>query len=141
VTGRIQKIDIVLIQLSFEHLLKLLGNRETLWTLPRQRGVNMSVELDKFFQKYYSANIMRLAVLGPQSLDEMQQTVEKIFSEIPDKDVEMPMWNDPPYGPEELQRWIKIVPQSDLRALYFTVPVPYSHPAYKTSVSLSLRYC
>jgi insulysin len=94
----------------------------------------MSEALQGFFQKYYSANIMTLAVLGPQGVDEMQSLVEGIFSAIPDKQIEMTFWNDPPYGEEELQRWIRIVPQSDTRSMYFTAPIPYGVPHYKTNV-------
>jgi insulysin len=94
----------------------------------------MSEALQGFFEKYYSANIMTLAVLGPQGVDEMQSLVEGIFSAIPDKQIEMTFWNDTPYGEEELQRWIRIVPQSDTRSMYFIVPIPYGVPHYKTNV-------
>lgn len=40
------------------------GNKETLLTLPKEKGVDTRDELLKFHSKYYSSNIMALAVLG-----------------------------------------------------------------------------
>jgi len=41
-----------------------IGNRETLDTIPKQKGINVRNKLLEFYEKYYSANIMRLYVLG-----------------------------------------------------------------------------
>jgi hypothetical protein len=40
------------------------GNKETLLVIPRQRNQDPRDELLKFHKKYYSSNIMALAVLG-----------------------------------------------------------------------------
>jgi len=40
------------------------GNRETLDTIPKQKGINVRNKLLEFHEKYYSANIMSLSVLG-----------------------------------------------------------------------------
>lgn len=40
------------------------GNKETLDTIPKERGIQVREELLKFHQKWYSANLMSLAVLG-----------------------------------------------------------------------------
>ena len=41
-----------------------IGNRETLDTIPKQKGINVRNKLLEFHEKYYSANIMSLSVLG-----------------------------------------------------------------------------
>lgn len=42
----------------------LIGNKDTLDTIPKSKGINTRDELLKFHSKYYSSNIMSLAVLG-----------------------------------------------------------------------------
>jgi len=79
---------------------------------------------------------MRLVVLGSQSLDEMQKKVEETFSIIPNKNSEMPKQLEPPYGPEQVQRWISIVPETDIRTLRIKIPVPYTLSSINTKVSL-----
>lgn len=44
------------------------GNMDSLWTDPRQNGLNPRDELLKFHQKYYSANLYKLAVVGSGKL-------------------------------------------------------------------------
>lgn len=41
-----------------------LGNRVTLDTIPKENGTNVRDELLKFHDKWYSSNIMCMAVLG-----------------------------------------------------------------------------
>jgi len=41
-----------------------IGNRETLDTIPKQKGINVRNKLLEFYEKYYSANIMSLCVCG-----------------------------------------------------------------------------
>lgn len=40
------------------------GNRETLDVIPKQMGINVRDRLLEFHEKYYSANIMSLCILG-----------------------------------------------------------------------------
>ena len=41
-----------------------LGNKDTLETRPTEMGLDIRKELLKFYEKYYSANLMSLVVLG-----------------------------------------------------------------------------
>ena len=56
------------------------GNIETLQEKPKNLGINVRQELLNFHKKWYSANIMSLAVVGNQSLDELEETVVELFS-------------------------------------------------------------
>ena len=40
------------------------GNKETLDTIPNQKGINVREELLKFHSMHYSSNLMCLTVLG-----------------------------------------------------------------------------
>lgn len=44
------------------------GNLETLWTSPRAKGLDVRDELLKFHRQHYSANLMKLAVVGKRAL-------------------------------------------------------------------------
>jgi len=94
--------------LSHNLSFSIVGNRETLWTIPKSRGMNMSEEVLKFVDRYYSANIMRLVLFGPLSLDELQSQVEAKFSSLPDKNVNIPKIKSEPYGPNELPKWVEV---------------------------------
>lgn len=45
------------------------GNIETLDTIPKEKGIQVREELLKFHKKWYSANLMSLAVLGQGELN------------------------------------------------------------------------
>ena len=60
------------------------GNYETLTSEGQPVG-----ELKKFWEKYYRASNMRLAVVGRSSLDALQEAVETSFNDLP-------YTNDPP---------------------------------------------
>src|SRR5436190_152172 len=51
------------------------GNLETLRDTPKKLGVNTRDELIKFHATYYSANRMKLAVCGRESLDQLEAIV------------------------------------------------------------------
>nr|CAD7434187.1 unnamed protein product [Timema monikensis] len=61
------------------------GNKETLDTLPKEHGVNVRSELLAFHDAWYSSNMMALAVLGRESLDELEQLVVTLFSAVRNK--------------------------------------------------------
>jgi insulysin len=61
-----------------------IGNKNTLKDMP-ENNINLREQLVKFFKDYYSSHLMTLAVVGPDSLDELEKmTVEK-FSIIPNR--------------------------------------------------------
>jgi protease-3 len=63
------------------------GNLETLSDKPDSK---LQEELLAFYDKYYSANNMRLTILAKQSLDELQALVEKHFASIANKKIDRP---------------------------------------------------
>ena len=58
------------------------GNRETLETTPAKNGIDVRRVLLDFHEKYYSASIMKLCVVGKETLDQLQAMVEPRFSRI-----------------------------------------------------------
>lgn len=70
--------------------------------LPAERGVNVRDEFMKFHEKYYSANVMKLVVLGRESLDELQNWVLELFNGVKNKDLPDPAFEGQPFGDEQL---------------------------------------
>lgn len=56
------------------------GNLTTLMDNPLKEGIDVRDELLKWYDKHYSANIMKLCVLGCESLDQLTQWVVEKFS-------------------------------------------------------------
>lgn len=63
------------------------GSTETLKNVTREDVV-------KFYNKYYSANTMRLVVMSARPLKEVERWVKSYFKEIPDKKVKRPVYDD-----------------------------------------------
>lgn len=94
-------------------------------------------DLLKFYQDFYSANIMSLVVLGKEPLNELQAMVESRFSKIPNynvrlEDIDVPLFtpgNLPlrlELRPEATVRQMQLVfPLSDYRAHYHSKPLAY----------------
>ncbi|XP_017059647.1 insulin-degrading enzyme isoform X2 [Drosophila ficusphila] len=93
------------------------GNKTTLSEIPKSKNIDVRDELLKFHKKWYSANIMCLAVIGKESLDELEGMVLEKFSEIENKNVEVPDWPRHPYADERYGQKVKIVPIKDIRSL------------------------
>ncbi|EAW14914.1 a-pheromone processing metallopeptidase Ste23 [Aspergillus clavatus NRRL 1] len=99
------------------------GNLKTLKEDPEKRGLEVRSEFIKFYEKHYSANRMRLCVLGRESLDELEKWVEELFSEVENKDLPQNRWDDvQPWRPEDLGVQIFAKPVMDNRSLDIYFP-------------------
>jgi len=48
------------------------GNTKSLKTMPEAEGIDVLARLKGFREKYYSANVMQLVLLGHEPLDELE---------------------------------------------------------------------
>jgi len=108
------------------------GNLETLDTIPKSKGIEVRQELLKFHHKWYSANLMSLAVLGQESLDELEKLCVDLFSGVENRNVEGPEWKEHPFGEEQLQVKGYVVPVKDIRKLNITFPMPDTRHFYES---------
>ena len=99
------------------------GNRDTLLNIPKSRGQSIREELLKFHDKYYSSNMMALAVLGKESLDELEQMTVPLFGEIKNKDSKRSVCNDYPIREEDTKVEVHVVPICDIYCLKLIWPV------------------
>lgn len=65
----------------------LIGNLESLGD---KEGSQLHAETVAFYERYYSANIMKVALLGNQSLDELEALAREHFSEIENQAIAEP---------------------------------------------------
>ncbi|KAJ6645539.1 Insulin-degrading enzyme [Pseudolycoriella hygida] len=109
------------------------GSKETLLEEPLKNGINVRDELIKFHDKWYSANIMSLAVFGKESLDDLEKMVVSKFSGIVNKNIEAPRWERSPYLPEHQASKLSIVPVKDSRSLTISFPTGDIEKHYKSA--------
>lgn len=110
------------------------GNKKTLADDPQAQGINVRDELIRFHEKWYSANIMCLAVYGKESLDDLEKMVISKFSHIINKNVESPKWVDHPFLKEHHQTKVHVVPVKDSRTLTINFPTGDLEKFYKSGV-------
>ncbi|KAG8271133.1 hypothetical protein J6590_069509 [Homalodisca vitripennis] len=108
------------------------GNKLTLDTIPKELGINVRDELLKFHDKWYSSNIMSLAILGKEDLDTLEKIAVDLFSGVKNKQVTSPIWLEHPFGPDQVKMKGFIVPIKDLRNLNINFPIPDLHEYYKS---------
>ena len=97
---------------------------ETRTTLADREGDPVRPDLIEFYQRYYHAPRMALAVAGPQTLDQLQAWVVEKFSPIPG--------NGEAYRPfpmalvldQQLPVKLRLKPIKDTRKVTFSFPIP-----------------
>jgi insulysin len=99
------------------------GNLTMLKTAPEANGINVRDKFIEFYEKHYSANRMKLCVLGRESLDVLESWVSEFFSGIKDKNLKPNRWTDEqPFNPEHLGLQCFAKPVMDSRELNLLFP-------------------
>ena len=112
------------------------GNLETLRDDPRKRGLDIRQEFIQFHDKHYSANRMKLVVLGRESLDELESWVGDLFAGVRNKDLPPNRWDGvQPYSENEFLTQIFAKPVMDSRLLDIYFPFQDEEHMYKTQPS------
>ncbi len=96
------------------------GNLQTLKDKP---GSLLHEELLAFYQKFYSANIMTLALVGNHSIEELRVLATKHFSTIPNKQIERPVLKTPGLLAENVGQHIYYSPAKALKQLSIEFPI------------------
>ncbi|CAN6586428.1 unnamed protein product [Malus baccata var. baccata] len=107
------------------------GNWETLEVRPKAKGLDTRAELNKFYEQYYSANVMHLVIYGKESLDKIQATVEDKFKGIRNIDRSCLRFGGEPCTSEHLQILVKTVPIKEGHKLGLAWPIAPEIHHYK----------
>uniref|UniRef100_A0A6T8KCF8 Peptidase M16 N-terminal domain-containing protein n=1 Tax=Hemiselmis andersenii TaxID=464988 RepID=A0A6T8KCF8_HEMAN len=109
------------------------GNKYTLEQNTKEMKIDLREELLAFHDKYYSANIMTLCVLGREDLDTLQQMVVSKFSAVRNTDRPTPEveWQGkvaafPPEAPETIY---KLKPVKEARDIRMEWALPFKDAA------------
>ena len=101
------------------------GNMDTLGVTPSSQGVDIRDAMMKFYYTHYSANLMKLVVVGRESLDDLEKMVHTFFSEVPDRKLSPLSTPLEQVFPEDLhQSVIAIVPVRDKRKVSVCWVIP-----------------
>jgi insulysin len=118
------------------------GNLETLRDIPEKRGVKIREKFIEFYEKNYSANRMKLVVLGKEPLDVLEQWVDNLFSGVKNKDLPENRWDGPeqPFTAAELSTQVFAKPVMESRTLEMWFPYPDEEDLYETQPSRFLGH-
>ncbi len=104
------------------------GSLETLADRP---GAPVRDDLIAFYRKHYSANAMRLVVLGAEPLDELEQLVAPLFSRVPNHDYQPEAVTVPLFEPASLPMKVTVQPQATRRQLEVNFQLPDYRNRYR----------
>eukprot|EP01088_Endostelium_zonatum_P015022 TRINITY_DN3510_c0_g2_i1.p1 TRINITY_DN3510_c0_g2~~TRINITY_DN3510_c0_g2_i1.p1 ORF type:complete len:969 (-),score=255.17 TRINITY_DN3510_c0_g2_i1:24-2930(-) len=122
------------------------GNKSSLWDDPKSKNISTRDHLLSFHKSYYSANVMKLAVIGRESLDDLEKIVVEKFGSI--KNFDRPILisdlgdrtDQKPFTPAELGMIYYIVPVKDFHEVTIQFPLPSLTHHYKTKPSHYLSH-
>ncbi|KAF9357740.1 Insulinase (Peptidase M16) [Mortierella sp. NVP85] len=100
-------------------------------SLQDREGIDVRDELIKFHSKYYSANIMKLVILGREPLDQLADWATEKFSAVRNLGIAPPANTNPPWTAKELLSTSYVKPVKDFRSLEIKFPFPDQYPYYK----------
>lgn len=112
------------------------GNLEVLKIEPESQGINVRDKFIEFHDKHYSANRMKLVVLGREPLDVLQKWAEEFFAGIANKKLPQNRWEDqPPFRDCDLGTQCFAKPVMDSRELNLVFPFIDEEHLYESQPS------
>ncbi|GLT17405.1 peptidase M16 [Vibrio zhanjiangensis] len=104
------------------------GNQETLGD---RNGQSIREEIIAFHHREYSADLMTLAVIGPQTLNELEQWVTAKFSSIVNRHLSGKSIKVPYVGENSTAVFVNIEPVKEIRKLILSFPLPSLDKYYR----------
>ena len=106
------------------------GSRETLADRPAGEP-SLRERVIEFYETHYGANVMHLAVVAPQPLDELEAMIVERFAAIPDRGLSRPIIDTPLVKASSLPRAADMQSVRDSQRVSFLFPVPDPEDAYR----------
>lgn len=101
------------------------GNFQTL----NKQGVRD--DLIKFYHDHYSANLMKLTILGREDLDTLEKWATEMFTDVPNTKKHLEVYKEPPVA--EMQTLIQAKPVMDIKHLEMRFLVGDEREKYRTN--------
>ena len=109
-------------------------------TLADRNNESISKEINNFFNQYYQASYMTLAIEGPQPLTELQQLVERMFCDIQNNNQPLNNITEPLYLPEHQGVRINVQPVKNERQLIISFAMESIDKFYEDKPESILAY-
>jgi len=106
------------------------GNLETLQDNPDDHSL-LRNQLIRFYQEHYSANTMKLVILGKESLPELELKAKQYFGAIKNRNLSIQTDSKVPIISAPLPRLISITPIKTTRSLQLMFPLPPQQQYYE----------
>ncbi|KAJ1917244.1 metalloprotease [Mycoemilia scoparia] len=114
-----------------------IGNYESLMGAAGYSADKMRSTVIDFYQKYYTSDLMKLIVVGNESLDQLAEWVVSKFSAVKSKGITSPEFTDPPFTSSELGKFTYFNTVRKSRCINICFPMPQLLDDYE---SLSMEY-
>ena len=92
-------------------------------TLKDKKNSNLQTELKVFYQKYYSANVMKLAIVSNKNLGELTLLAKKYFADIKNKNIVRPVIHEPSFTKDNLHKQIFLQTKVQTDSLILQFPL------------------
>lgn len=113
------------------------GNTQTLLEHPKKLGLNIKLELQRFYRRWYkSANLMTLTIFSSQPLDVLEKFAREYFTlGFDNNHVEVPYYDDKVFTNDQMETKTFIEPTVDIRSMTLSFQTPDLREFYKSRVS------
>lgn len=110
-----------------------------LTTLVDKKGSVLQEELENFFKTYYSANLMKVALTSPRSVEDLELLASKYLTQIPNNEAKKPTFIIPMVTPKQLAIKVEMKPTANIKLLQvnFLVPTVKDEYMYKAGGFIS----
>ena len=110
-----------------------------LTTLVDKKGSILQVELEAFFKAHYSANLMKVALTSPRSIDDLEIIASQYLSQIPNNEAAKPIIITPMVTKDQLAIKVEMKPTANIKLLQvnFLVPTVKDEYMYKSGAFIS----
>jgi len=103
-----------------------------LTTLENSEQRPLRKDLVTFWRQHYSANLMNLAVYGPQSLGRLEQLVRGRFDAVEDRKLTQKRHSAPLVDREQLPTKVTVASLKDIRNMSLVFPIASQRDQYRT---------
>jgi insulysin len=111
------------------------GNLSTLRDIPASKGIAIREALLEFHDQYYSANIMKLVVMGKESIDELESWIRVLFEPVKNSNVQLEPFEGHPLSKSESGLITIVKPIKDWKHIQLTFGLPDTSKDYQIDVS------
>jgi insulysin len=117
------------------------GNYESLHDMTEKSGVSITSHLHAFHKLHYTALNMRLAVVGRNTLDQLEEWAVKYFSAIPARPLSERVPHPIPFASDDWFQFYRIIPVNGTPQLNFAWSLPETITGWRNKPFRLLSFC